>query len=327
MLRAGPPTPGIENPLLILPSLDAGIVVGKSLSASPPPVVPSARPALPPLDLGTFPDGFRLDAPLDKSIRIGLLNDPEATHTANSLSAQWLGRALSGPQYARLVAAPAGSRVSIEAFERSSRTLRGAGSDAPERGINIQVRHPAFLGHENGYRASFDADLLWRDGAPELHINWIRLPKDAPRNTGAFQAESIRQAAHHLGIPRIALDAVGGGEMNGHVAWPRFGWDALIPKLATADTPKDLLPFRLKSPLPQALSHCRTVQDLMLTPGGYTWWKENGCNLEHAVLLTDPNAVSAQVLRTYVQTSPIDAPTVDAYFRRMAGLKPAGEQP
>ena len=60
---------------------------------------------------------------------------------------------------------------------------------------------------------------------------------------------------------------------NGYYTWPRFGYDAELED-DNFDTP-------VFKALSEKFSEARTLLDVMSTPEGRAWWKQNGGDVYH----------------------------------------------
>ncbi|MES2342300.1 MAG: hypothetical protein V4597_11525 [Pseudomonadota bacterium] len=66
-----------------------------------------------------------------------------------------------------------------------------------------------------------------------------------------------------LGVTKIVAEAARSDDKNGYYTWARLGYDGAIPAGTAAK-------------LPAALKGAKTVQELLLKPGGLAAWKEHG---------------------------------------------------
>jgi hypothetical protein len=74
------------------------------------------------------------------------------------------------------------------------------------------------------------------------------------------------EQASGAGIAYIETTAAKGPGINGYTTWPRFGYDAPLPKA-------------VRDALPPAFRDAKRVSDLMRTPEGRETWKAHGIEL------------------------------------------------
>lgn len=152
-----------------------------------------------------------------------------------------------------------------DVHESELATLAGAGDTATvyirphtiPGWIKVGVRGP-------GYSAE---RLVFRDratGRPAMQ-NSILVADAAPRGTGLGIFGRQVEQARRMGVSRIdAFAARKKGAYNGYYTWPRFGYDADLPRgtgrRASAAVGGEV----------------RRISDLMKTPEGREWWKQHG---------------------------------------------------
>ena len=151
---------------------------------------------------------------------------------------------------------------------------------------------------QTGLTVSFKSDVIesaqrkFELGASgvELHNEWF---ETRTKNTGEGTKVLSQQVdqCHKAGISKIITFAAKSEDENGYYTWPRLGYDCpLQPPYA-----KTGIVAKLKSSFPEA----QRISDIMKTPEGRAWWKENGASLT-VTFDTDPNSLSRKVLESYV---------------------------
>ncbi len=103
------------------------------------------------------------------------------------------------------------------------------------------------------------------------------------------------------GIEYVKLHAAGGAtpmpgftqQYNGYYTWPRLGYDQPIASLAKSNPDAYA---KIRAAWPDAES----VLDIMATPAGRLWWKQNGVELLDARFDLSPGSRSMQVLEAYL---------------------------
>ncbi len=105
------------------------------------------------------------------------------------------------------------------------------------------------------------------NGRLVLHANSFQVNDDVRgQGIGASVFDRMTKQAKSLGVDRIETNAAGGA-FNGYYTWPRFGYDANIPK-------------EWKSALPEGFENAGKLSDLMKSEDGRKWWKENGLGMK-----------------------------------------------
>ncbi len=135
----------------------------------------------------------------------------------------------------------------------------------------------------------------------------------------ARQVEGCRKA----GIKYIENLSARSESMNGYYTWPRFGYDAPL-----TENYIDLAVVRaVRAQFPDA----KTLLDVMATPEGREWWKENGGDISpNRFDCSSDDSRSMQVLRAYQEELANKPPratltmgfamtTIDAYDRDSGG--------
>ncbi len=97
--------------------------------------------------------------------------------------------------------------------------------------------------------------------------------------------------AKDMGFSYIKTDAARSANMNGYYTWMRQGYDA----------PVDSLDGTTQRKIEQAYPQAKTVLDIMSTPEGREWWKENGTWTSGAVFDLTEGSRSWKVHEDYLQ--------------------------
>lgn len=165
------------------------------------------------------------------------------------------------------------------------------GDDLPmdAEGVRVEVRHPKF-----GRFVRF----VGVDSAGRKFIrNEIVEVKEAYRKEGLGSAvfgKQVESAVEH-GFDYIRTHAAGGPgeEMNGYYTWPRFGYDQTLASLRRTNPEAAR---RVEGAFPGA----RSVRDVMATPEGRAWWKDNGGDLHDARFDLREGSWSRHILDKYL---------------------------
>ncbi len=191
-----------------------------------------------------------------------------------------VGRELSLEDMAALVGAPNGSQVQAVAMGNH---------------IDIETSHEAFAGHLRR--------TLGRDEEGRLFLEnktfYLRAGK-----TGLGTAVFAHQvdAARRLGIDYIKAEAVSPmfHKENGYYVWPRLGFNGPLDGATRAS-------------LPPQLAHARDLLDLMQTPEGRAWWKQQGRSV-YVRFELDKNSKSSRHLEHYLDKKGPRAGAVQKLF-------------
>lgn len=129
------------------------------------------------------------------------------------------------------------------------------------------------------------------DGEAVCVNAFFSLPKEEQgkgKGTEMF-AEQVK-GLDKSGVARIETMATRGKETNGYYTWPRLGFDADLPP-------------QLKNMLPDHMSGAGRVSDLMKSPEGRDWWKQNGVGMSMSFDMK-PGSYSRKVLDSYTKAKP-----------------------
>lgn len=159
-------------------------------------------------------------------------------------SIRLFGRDLELWEYAGLCGAPDDAIVEVGTFERGLYFEFYPPGDRTYQGVRL-VREDA------------DGPVLIDDG---FHIFDPFLQR---RQFGLRMFRRQLQFAVALGIRRIQITAGRRHDENGYYTWPRFGFDGPLPQ-------------SIRKMLPEEFRQAKTVLDLIDSPTGRTWWRENG---------------------------------------------------
>ncbi len=158
-------------------------------------------------------------------------------------------------------------------------------------GVQLRVDYPGVL--------TMDRYLVQKQtGAWYVLNNNVRVhPSYAGKNFAARTTVIQARAAQELGFESIDLYAAGDFAMAnikfpedrwvGYWVWPRLGFDANVPS-------------HVQRKLPQDLSSCKKISDLMATVNGQEAWKIHGDGVDVSFDLT-PGSVSWHLLGRYTQ--------------------------
>lgn len=92
-------------------------------------------------------------------------------------------------------------------------------------------------------------------------------------------------------------DDDGESSFNGYYTWPRMGYDQSLESIARQDDHSRQVSDKALQNFPDA----KTVLDIMESPGGREWWKENGTQMEHAVFDLSQGSRSLAVHQKYLE--------------------------
>ena len=102
---------------------------------------------------------------------------------------------------------------------------------------------------------------VYRDGDKSVIENQNFTVHETGNGTGTLVFARQVSAAISARVARIETYAARGEGMNGYYTWPRLGYDAPVPDEVT---------------LPAKFEGVERISQLMMTPDGRDWWKENG---------------------------------------------------
>ncbi|KUZ86240.1 hypothetical protein WI40_31585 [Burkholderia ubonensis] len=143
--------------------------------------------------------------------------------------------------------------------------------------LTFAVTHPTLIRSEN--RVS----VLRSPDVSVLELGTIDLADNAVAGLGAAMLWRIVRACDTLGIARIGALAVGGRKsapepggprLYGYYAWPRFGFDALIP--AAHGDEAALFQYFQGYPIGLADGSLRSLRALYATRFGRDFWRAAG---------------------------------------------------
>jgi hypothetical protein len=188
-----------------------------------------------------------------------------------------LKRVPSNEEISRLVGAIGGSEVSVVDANHAFHDPTAS----PAIMFNV---HHAVLADTSTRVLRIDPQ-----GNPYLENVYLALSPEATKGLGTRIFATQVSQAMKLGVKWIETYAAGarGESLNGYYTWARLGYDGPIPSY-------------LKVKTRYALGdHVQTIQDVMRTPGGAAWWKDNGNSWEGKFHL-DPFSDSPKILNDYL---------------------------
>lgn len=157
-------------------------------------------------------------------------------------------------------------------------------------GIRIHIKHPKldtairFLGIDS------DGRRMIRNEIVEV--------KKAHQKEGIGLALFSRQVENAIdeGFDYISTHAAGGpGEaMNGYYTWARFGYNEPLSSIDKRNRP---IAKKIQKEFPEA----KSIRDVMATPEGRDWWKENGGDLYDARFDLREGSWSRLILDAYME--------------------------
>lgn len=125
------------------------------------------------------------------------------------------------------------------------------------------------------------------DDRPMLQaISFYVEPEHQGKGIGADVFGRMIEASRRLGLAKIRAHAAKSERENGYYTWPKFGYDGPIPA-------------HLKARLPASLAGAERISDLMATPEGDQWWKENGTTVDLVFDLA-PGSASMRMWAAYL---------------------------
>lgn len=185
-------------------------------------------------------------------------------------SKELFGRELKPEEYARLAGAPDGSDVEV----RASGSFMGNGVAIAVRNADLELTQLRSINTNEAGQVEIHNSLFTVRQSPDTEGIGIR----------ALATEVA--AARELGVTRITTDAARAPDMNGYYTWPRLGFDGV---LATEDYDEHRYAIEQaqQGGIIPADSQYPKVSDLMATPEGRDWWKENGWSIDVTLDLND----------------------------------------
>lgn len=166
-------------------------------------------------------------------------------------------------------------------------TVSGACVIKPSKDDRVRIksydgRHKVSIKTKDG-----DIDVIVRDDTKEIVLDDLYL-ETTGTGKGTKILNQMVENGRKQGFKKISLVAggkAGEGKMVGYYVWARLGFDA------------ELLPLH-KEEAKKAGFDVKKVSDLMKTPEGRKYWKDNGSSLEMEFDLSD-NSYSMNTLTAY----------------------------
>ena len=217
---------------------------------------------------GSLAAGCAIQGPWPARSRAGVTFELGQKTCAQRAARRVFGKELAAWQYAGLAGAPDDAAVEVG-------TLNGK--------LCIELSDPS----THGYRGIF---LAYHAGEKLVLVNdGFHIHRKSMQRKGLGLRIFSRQVenAGLLGVDRIETTAGRRGGENGYYTWPRFGFDAPLPRKIMAN-------------LPLGLEHARTVLDLMEDEKGRLWWKEQGVTIKVVFDLAERSRCRA-VFRKYLR--------------------------
>lgn len=141
--------------------------------------------------------------------------------------------------------------------------------------------------------------VLWWDhnGAMRYLMNnqFSLLDSKQRKGYGIHSVAMELYTAQACGVTSVACEAAGGpgnAQYVGYYTWPLFGFDA---RLTDADIAK----------LPADMAHCRTLNQLMLCPGGAEHWRRNG-HSQYVIFDLAPGSGCWDILNAYMERAGVE---------------------
>lgn len=177
-------------------------------------------------------------------------------------------------------------------------------------GCSFKIHH---LSNEDGFSIEFKGEGIkeakrhvkvvhsWETGNQLIISNELFVLDDSQKGSGLGTKMLARQIEQAEKAGVVQLETVGGGtpkkynpdsKMNGYYTWPRLGYDG---DLSTGKYSK-----KQKDDLEKNFPKAKTVSDLMKTPEGRAWWKENGWQMDLTFKISK-DSVSRKVFDQYVE--------------------------
>jgi GNAT superfamily N-acetyltransferase len=182
-------------------------------------------------------------APRPSSATVGVeASSPEREAQVRDTVHRLFGRHLDKGALADVVGAPAGSHVIVRPWGKE---------------LRLEVQG-------NGFTAERHILPGKGDAGPEMFNNFLYLhPSLQGKGIGSDVFSSQVENARAMGVSKINTVAGRGPGENGYYTWPRLGYDA---KLAG----------KYRDKLPESLKGADKLSDLVKTPEGRAWWRDNG---------------------------------------------------
>jgi hypothetical protein len=161
--------------------------------------------------------------------------------------------------------------------------------EADVAGVDRGLSGSSVIGSVNGeavvYHSIFDASPSVQSDPAKRHT--------AAREFYRTMVASI-EAARKNGIAEIKFNAAGVSSENnprafrGYTIWPRMGFDAPLPD-------------RIRSKLPESLSHAKSLLDLHATREGTKWWADNGEDIDVSFRVGDRSSPQSQIMDRFIK--------------------------
>ena len=140
--------------------------------------------------------------------------------------------------------------------------------------------------------------VLWwdHDGAMRYLMNeqFFLLPAKQRKGYGIRSVALELYTAQACGVASVSCEAAGGPgrERVGYYTWPLFGFDADLTEADIAALPADM-------------AHCRSLNQLMLCPGGADHWRRNGHGV-YVIFDLAPDSGCWDILNAYMEREGVE---------------------
>lgn len=179
----------------------------------------------------------------------------------------------------------------------------------PESNVDIKINNKGqieFYVRGPGYSTDYSESnpqyemirYLYRDAQGQLVMhNASFMMDDSAQGQGlgtkifSDEVASLQQ----LGVSRIDTEAAG-SPYNGYYTWPRLGYVGPLEEFYQDDIKQGIA----DGELPKKWAKYTTLQELMSTPEGREWWKDNGSTINLSFDLT-PGSLSLKILKAYLK--------------------------
>jgi hypothetical protein len=241
------------------------VVLASRAKPTPPPKVPPPVPAAAPKASAKA-----------RNVEVTLGETPaHRQFVVDAIAKVFPGMDPGSVPFARMVGAPDGTKVKV---------VRGG----PGNTLEITLRGEGLFAMRKVTRT--------KDGRLVM-VNDLFKIEETGTGLGSQVFFDQVDACVAAGFDEIRCDAAGGpGEIfNGFYTWPRMGYDHSLVKVNKDD---ELLVAVARDARKQ-FPGVKSVLDLMASPGGREWWKQNGCFLDGCQFDLAEGSRSRQVLAAY----------------------------
>lgn len=175
--------------------------------------------------------------------------------------------------YASLVGAPDDAQVNINLSKDEDRYT-----------VQVTIRHSSFTAVRS-LGADDDGNLFIKN------VVFFMKAGQTGKGLGTEVFSNQVAWAKDMGFSYIKTDAARSPSMNGYYTWMRQGYDAPVAILAP----------ELRASAQRDYPQAQSVLDIMSTPEGREWWKENGDSVDGAIFDLTEGSRSWQTHKDYLQ--------------------------